>query len=147
MPSWPTQVNFGEIFCYSDICCLLLLFCYNDFIIKSLVSYYDVLCCHDEPIVMFSVPSFPHSNNSQDTTLIVGCTKRNIFIIFNLDNLTNQIQNYFLVSSLRWIEGKLKKCIYQAVKPQFSLLRIEMQFRWHFTCNSIYSSWTFNPFL
>ena len=72
---------------------VIMIFCYDDFIIKTLVSYYDVLCCHDEPIVMFSVPSFPHSNNSQDTTLIVGCTKRNIFIIFNPDNLTNQ--NYF----------------------------------------------------
>ena len=62
-------------------CFVNMLLCNYDFVI--MVSYYDVLCSHDEPIVMFSVPSFPPSNNSQDTTsLIERGTKRNIFIIF-----------------------------------------------------------------
>ena len=79
---WGTD-EFLENMCYTfPITCFVnMLLCNYDFVI--MVSYYDVLCSHDEPIVMFSVPSFPPSNNSQDTTsLIERGTKRNVFIIF-----------------------------------------------------------------
>ena len=71
--TWSHFSTRHNIFVRNIVLCQLLTLPY-------FVCYYAVLCSHDEPIVMFSVHSFPHSNNSQDTTLIGGCTKCNIFL-------------------------------------------------------------------